>query len=49
MADAFAGIGRIKYEGPATKNMLAFRHYDAEALVEGRPMRDHLRFAVSYW
>ena len=51
MADreAFPGIGRIKYEGPATKNMLAFRHYDADALVEGKPMRDHLRFAVSYW
>jgi xylose isomerase len=47
--EAFAGIGRIKYEGPATKNMLAFRHYDADALVEGKPMKDHLRFAVSYW
>jgi xylose isomerase len=47
--EAFAGIGKIGYEGPATKNMLAFRHYDAEALVEGKPMKDHLRFAVSYW
>ena len=47
--EAFAGIGKIGYEGPATKNMLAFRHYDADALVEGRPMKDHLRFAVSYW
>jgi xylose isomerase len=47
--EAFSGIGRIGYEGPATKNMLAFRHYDADALVEGKPMRDHLRFAVSYW
>ena len=47
--EAFAGIGRIKYEGPATKNMLAFRHYDADAVVEGKPMKDHLRFAVSYW
>ena len=49
MADAFPGIGTIRYEGPQTKNMLAFRHYDADALVEGKPMRDHLRFAVSYW
>jgi xylose isomerase len=47
--EAFQGIGKIGYEGPATTNMLAFRHYDADALVEGRPMRDHLRFAVSYW
>jgi xylose isomerase len=47
--EAFTGIGKIRYEGPGTKNMLAFRHYDADALVEGKPMRDHLRFAVSYW
>ena len=47
--EAFAGIGKIRFEGPGTKNMLAFRHYDADALVEGKPMRDHLRFAVSYW
>ena len=49
MAEAFAGIGRIKYEGPGSKSMLAFRHYDPDALVEGKPMREHLRFAVSYW
>mgnify|MGYP003338349193 CR=1 FL=1 len=49
MAEAFQGIGKIRYEGPGTKNMLAFRHYDADAIVEGKPMRDHLRFAVSYW
>ena len=48
-AEAFVGIGKIGFEGPATKSMLAFRHYDAQAIVEGKPMRDHLRFAVSYW
>ena len=48
-SQAFPGIDAIRYEGPATKNMLAFRHYDASELVEGVPMRDHLRFAVSYW
>jgi xylose isomerase len=49
MAEAFAGIGKIRYEGPQAKSMLAFRHYDADALVEGKPMREHFRFAVSYW
>ena len=49
MADAFAGIGRIRYEGPSTHNMLAFRHYDPEALVEGKPMKEHFRFAIAYW
>jgi xylose isomerase len=48
-SEAFPGITKIRYEGPSTKNMLAFRHYDPDALVEGKTMRDHLRFAVSYW
>jgi len=49
MPEAFPEIGRIEYEGPDSTNPLAFRHYDPECLVEGTPMRDHLRFAVSYW
>jgi len=48
-SEAFPGIPKIRYEGPSTKNMLAFRHYDPDAMVEGKSMRDHLRFAVSYW
>jgi xylose isomerase len=45
----FPGIGRIQYEGPASKNPLAFKHYNAEELVDGKPMKDHLRFSVTYW
>ena len=48
-AEAFPEIAKIPYEGPDSASMLAFRHYDADALVEGKPMREHLRFAVSYW
>ncbi|MFM7292163.1 MAG: xylose isomerase [Planctomycetia bacterium] len=48
-SEAFPGIAKIRYEGPSTKNMLAFRHYDPDAVIEGKTMRDHLRFAVSYW
>ncbi len=46
---AFPDIEAIRYEGPDSKNPLAFRHYQAGELVEGRPMRDHFRFAVAYW
>ena len=35
-SEAFPGIGNIRYEGPASKNTLAFRHYDAAAIVEGK-------------
>ena len=47
MSEFFQGIEAIQYEGPDSKNMLAFRHYDANAVVEGKTMRDHFRFAVS--
>jgi len=46
---AFPDIAKIKFEGPDSKNHLAFRHYNPDELVEGRSMRDHLRFAVCYW
>lgn len=39
----------IAFEGHETDNPLAFRYYDAERVVAGRPMKDHLRFAVAYW
>jgi xylose isomerase len=46
---AFPEIERIRYEGPSSKNPLAFRHYNAEEKVAGKTMRDHLRFSVVYW
>ncbi len=46
---AFPEIGKIQYEGPASKNPLAFRHYNAEEVVAGCAMKDHLRFSVAYW
>ena len=45
----FPGIGRIPYEGIGSDNPLAFKHYDADKLVGGKTMREHLRFAVCYW
>src|SRR5256714_2490135 len=49
MANAFPNISKIPYEGPHSKNPLAFKHYNPEASVEGKSMRDHLRFSVVYW
>lgn len=46
---AFAEVEKIRYEGPQSKNPLAFRWYDENEVVEGKTMRDHLRFAVVYW
>src|SRR3569832_1634814 len=49
MKPAFKDVAQIAYEGPQSKNPLAFRHYDADEKVEGNTMRDHLRFSVVYW
>ena len=45
----FDGIPEIRYEGPESDNDFAFRHYNPDETVEGKAMRDHLRFAVCYW
>ena len=45
----FDGIPKIKFEGRGTDNPLAFRWYDENRVVAGKTMKEHLRFAVSYW
>lgn len=45
----FKEIGKIKYEGRDTKNELAFRYYNPDEIIMGKPMKEHLRFAMSYW
>lgn len=49
MSEAFPEIKKINFEGPDSRNPLSFKHYNPEEVVEGKPMKDHLRFAVSYW
>ncbi|GHB90356.1 xylose isomerase [Cerasicoccus arenae] len=48
MSDYF-NVPAIQYEGLKSKNPLAFKHYNADELVGGRSMRDHLRFGCAYW
>ncbi|MDR2496160.1 MAG: xylose isomerase [Tannerellaceae bacterium] len=45
----FPGIGKISYEGLASKNPLAFRWYDENQIVLGKPMKDWFRFSMAYW
>ncbi len=47
--EAYPGIGKIKYEGRDSKNPLAFRWYNPEEVINGKKMKDHLRFAIAYW
>ena len=45
----FPGIGQIPFEGKDSDNPLAFKVYDANKVIGGKTMREHLRFAVCYW
>lgn len=45
----FKNIGIIGYEGPESRNPLAFRWYNPEQVVAGKTMKDWLRFAGAYW
>jgi len=49
MNEAFPDIQKIQFEGPKSRNPLAFKHYNADEVVGGKKMRDHMRFGVAYW
>ena len=44
----FGDIAPVRFD-PDSTSPLSFRHYDADEVVGGKTMRDHLRFAVCYW
>lgn len=46
---AFPEVSKIRYEGPKSKNPLAFRWYNEDEAVEGKTMKEHFRFSVVYW
>ncbi len=45
----FTGVDAITYQGPDGDDPLAFRWYDADRVVLGKTMAEHLRFGVCYW
>lgn len=49
MKEYFPQIGKIPFEGPASKNPMAFHYYDAEHVVAGKTMKDWMRFAMAWW
>jgi len=46
---AFPEVGKIEYEGPESRNPLAFRWYNPDEVIEGKTMKEHFRFSVVYW
>ncbi|MBO6662635.1 MULTISPECIES: xylose isomerase [Roseivirga] len=48
-AEYFKGIDKIQFEGRESDNPLAFKYYDENKVVAGKTMKEHFRFAISYW
>ena len=47
--DYFKNIDKIKFEGKDSDNPLAYKFYDADKTVMGKPLKDHFKFAMAYW
>lgn len=49
MKTYFPEIPTIRYEGANSQNPLSFKFYDADRVVLGKTMREHLPFAMAWW
>ncbi|ODT72773.1 MAG: xylose isomerase [Pelagibacterium sp. SCN 63-23] len=49
MTEFFKGLSQVRYEGPDSRNPLAYRHYNKDEIVAGKRMEDHIRPAIAYW
>lgn len=45
----FKMLKKVRYEGVTTANEFAFKYYNPSEVIMGKPMREHLKFAMSYW
>ncbi len=45
----YTEIKKIQYEGKDSKNPFSFKFYNPDEVIAGKKMREHLRFAMSYW
>lgn len=45
----FPQIGKIPFEGPKSKNVMAFHYYQPEKVVMGKKMKDWLKYAMAWW
>lgn len=48
MAEYF-NVKKIQYEGPESNNDFSFKFYNPDQIVLGKPMREHLPFAMAWW
>lgn len=49
MSNIFENLPNVVYEGPQSKNPLAFKYYDKDRVILGKTMEEHLPFAMAWW
>lgn len=49
MTGFFPRIPQIRYEGPQSKNPMAFKYYDPDRIIQGKRIAEHLPFAMAWW
>ncbi len=49
MIEYYKNIPSIEYKGGDSLDPFSFKYYNANEIIHGKPMKDHLRFAMSYW
>ncbi|EHK90667.1 xylose isomerase [Aggregatibacter actinomycetemcomitans] len=49
MTNYFNKIDNVRYEGADSTNPFAYKYYDANQVILGKTMAEHLRLAVCYW
>lgn len=49
MSEFMPAIKAVKYEGPDSRNPLAFKHYNPKQMIFGKTMAEHFRFSIAYW
>jgi xylose isomerase len=49
MKEYFPEIKKIEYTEDRLREGLYFRHYRPDEVVDGKKMKDHLRFSMAYW
>ena len=46
---AFPEVNKVVYAGAESRDPLTFKWYNESEVVEGKTMKEHLRFSVVYW
>ncbi len=49
MKEHFSNIAKVQYEGKDSTNPLSFKYYNPEEVINGKTMREHMKFALSWW